>query len=88
MERDQIEWEKILKKGKRHYLVISGLRRGIPMGVALATAVEFILGNPFPDAFGTPDFLGRALAASALFSISGAIRAGSRWNSLERRLNK
>ncbi|MCH2409997.1 hypothetical protein MK292_04145 [Myxococcota bacterium] len=88
MERDLTEWERIREKGKRHYVAICGIRRGVPMGVVLATVVERILHNPFPEAFGTRDFIFRAFAASVLFSISGAVRAGSRWSSLERRFEK
>ena len=88
MERDLTEWERIREKGKRHYVASCGSSRGGPMGVVLATVVELILHNPFPEAFGTRDFIFRAFAASVLFSISGAVRAGSRWSSLERRFEK
>ena len=88
MERDRTEWGKIREKGKLNYVVTCGIRRGVPMGVILATVVELILRNPFPETFGTLHFIFNAFAASVLFSISGAVRAGSRWSSLERRFKK
>jgi hypothetical protein len=57
------------------------------MGIALAVAVEVILGHPFPDALGTGSFLGRALMASALFSVGGCLTAAAQWTSLKRRFD-
>ena len=82
---NRVEWKELKARGKRAFVIQGGLRRGLPMGVALAVAVEVIQGHPLPDALGTGSFLGRALLACALFSVGGCLTAAAQWRALEQR---
>ncbi|MEN8184668.1 MAG: hypothetical protein ABFS46_19275 [Myxococcota bacterium] len=61
------------------------LGRGLPVGVVLAVVVQMITGSPLPDSLLTARFGLTTLAAVALFSLSGCIRADARWRMAERR---
>ena len=80
------EWLRVRERGKNAYLVRSGvIGRGVPLGLICAIAIEAALGSPLPDAFTGSAFLLRAVALSAVFSVSGCLRANLSWNLHEKR---
>ena len=80
------EWDRVRARGRTRYLVLVGVvRRGLPMGVLVAFAVEVLTGRPVPDSLLSPRFVLTVLAGVALFSLSGCIRAAAQWRLAERR---
>ena len=84
----QEQWDEVRPKGLRRFVLSGGLMRGIPMGLAVAAAIELTLENPFPEALASASFLGRALLAGALFTAGGCATAYAQWRTLERRFAK
>lgn len=82
------QWNEVRPKGVRRFVLLGGLMRGIPMGLAVAAAIELTLGNPFPEALASSSFLGRAFLAGALFTAGGCATAYAQWRTLERRFGK
>jgi hypothetical protein len=79
------DWQKVRSRGKARFLLVSGLARGIPMGLAVMLAIELFAGGPLPESLATWRFLGRALFAVAIFTASGAVSAAVQWGIQERR---
>jgi hypothetical protein len=49
------EWDRVQARGRTRYLVLAGVvRRGLPMGVLVAFAVEVLTGRPVPDSLLSP----------------------------------
>lgn len=82
------EWTHVRTRGKTDFMVRYGvLLRGLPLGALVAVAVEAALGTTFPDAFTSPPFLLRVVLFSAVFSVSGCIRASYTWTLHEKRFS-
>lgn len=83
---DREQWDRVRARGRTRYLVLRGfVRRGLPMGVVVALAVEVLTGRPVPDSLLSARFVLTVLAGVALFSLSGCIRAATEWRLAERR---
>jgi hypothetical protein len=80
------EWPAVRARGKNAFLLRYGfLRRGLPLGVVVALAIEAGLGGQFPDALSSPLFLLRLALSVAVFTLSGCISASFTWSVQERR---
>ena len=79
------DWRKLRAGGKARFVVISGLARGIPMGLAVMLAIELFSGEPFPESLASWRFASRALFAMAVFTASGCVSAAVSWTQLQRR---
>jgi hypothetical protein len=80
------EWARVRARGKADFLLRNGvLRRGVPLGAVVAVALEVALGSTFPEALWGPLFLLRFFLLSAVFSLSGCLRANVSWNLQEKR---
>jgi hypothetical protein len=83
------EWERVRAGGRTRYLVLTGVvRRGLPMGVVVALAVEVLTGRPVPDSLASARFVFMVFAGITLFSLSGCIRAAAQWRLAERRFER
>lgn len=84
------EWARVRAEGKRRYLLRYGvIRRGLPMGIAVALLIEVLSpSGEMPGALREPTFLGRLLLAVAVFSVSGCISALANWRVHERRFDE
>lgn len=84
--RTREEWERVLARGRRQFLLQNGvLRRGLPLGLFLAVALELYVGGRFPDALRTAAFWGRLALCVGVFSASGVLRSLAIWNAYRRR---
>jgi hypothetical protein len=80
------EWPAVRARGKNDFLLRYGfLRRGLPLGVVVALAIEGGLGSEFPDALSSTRFLLRLVLSVAVLTLSGCISASFTWNVQERR---
>ena len=79
------DWQKVRASGKARFVLVSGLARGIPMGLAVMLVIELFTGGPFPESLATWRFVWRALFAVAIFTASGAVSAAVNWGIHERR---
>lgn len=79
------DWRELRAGGKARFVLVSGLSRGIPMGLAVMLAIEFFSGEPIPESLASWRFASRALFAVAIFTASGCISALVSWGMLERR---
>lgn len=87
--RTREEWERALARGRRRFLLENGvLRRGLPLGLFLAVALELYLGGRFPDALGHAGFWGRLALCAGVFSTSGVLRSLAIWNAYRRRYQR
>jgi hypothetical protein len=83
------EWERMRARGRRNFVVRYGvIRRGLPMALAVALALELYLGGRFPDALGAAGFWGRFALCAAVFGASGAITASATWSLYEKHFGK
>ncbi len=84
------EWAKIRSEGRAQYLLRYGvLRRGIPMGIAVALLIELLdPSGGMPDALLAPRFLWRLSLALAVFAASGCLSALGSWRLHERRFDR
>lgn len=84
------EWAKLEAEGRGRYLLRYGvIRRGLPMGIAVALLIEALSpSGEMPGALSEPTFLGRLLLAVAVFSASGCISAFANWRVHERRFDE
>jgi hypothetical protein len=84
--RSREEWDRVLARGRQRFLLENGvLRRGLPLGVFLAVALELYLGGRFPEALGSASFWGRLALCVGVFSTSGVLRSLAIWNAYRRR---
>jgi hypothetical protein len=81
------EWAKLEAEGRSRYLLRYGaVRRGLPMGIAVALLLElWAPSGEMPGALLEPSFLGRLLLAVAVFSASGCLSALANWRLHQRR---
>jgi len=79
------DWRKLRAAGKARFVLVSGLARGIPMGLAVMLAIELFSGEPLPESLATWRFASRALFAVAIFTASGGVSAAVSWGILEKR---
>jgi hypothetical protein len=79
------EWERIRRQGLVRYLVVRGVfLRGIPLALVVLVALSVLQGRPLDRAtLLAPDFLGRVLLATLLFSAGGMLSSYARWRSLD-----
>jgi len=83
---DRIEdWYRVRAAGKARFVLLSGLARGIPMGLAVMILIELFAGGAFPESLATGRFAWRALLAVAIFTASGCVSAVFNWGVFERR---
>jgi hypothetical protein len=86
MRIDRVEdWHRVRAAGKTRFVLLSGLARGIPMGLAVMILIELFAGGPFPESLATWRFAWRALLAVAIFTASGCVSAMVNWGVFERR---
>ena len=80
------EWPAVRARGKNDFLLRYGfLRRGLPLGVVVALAIEGGLGGQFPDALWNASFLLKLVFSVAVLTLTGCISASLTWNLQERR---
>lgn len=73
-------------RGKADFLLRYGfLRRGLPLGVLAAVALEGAFGGAFPETLWSPLFLIRLVACVAVLTASGCVTANFQWSVHERR---
>jgi hypothetical protein len=82
------DWRRVRGRGRARFVLVSGLARGIPMGLAVMLAIELFAGGPLPESLATWRFVGRALFAVAIFTASGAVSAAVQWGIQERRFER
>lgn len=86
MRIDRIEdWYRVRAAGKARFVLLSGIARGIPMGLAVMILIELFAGGPFPESLASWRFAWRALLAVAIFTASGCVSAALSWGVFERR---
>jgi hypothetical protein len=89
MRSDRIQriedWQRLRAGGKARFVLVSGLARGIPMGLAVMLVIELFSGEPIPESLATWRFASRALFAVAIFTASGCVSAALSWGMLEKR---
>ena len=79
------DWRKLREGGKARFVLVSGLARGIPMGLAVMLAIELFSGEPIPESLVSWRFASRALFAVAIFTASGSVSAAVSWGLLQKR---
>lgn len=80
------EWPAVRARGKNDFLLRYGfMRRGLPLGLVVALALEGGFGGELPEALWSAMFLLRLVLCVAVFTLSGCISASAAWNVHERR---
>ncbi len=82
------QWNEARPKGRRRFVIQGGLLRGIPMGLAVAAAIEITQGHAIAESLASPIFYGRVLLAIGVFTAGGCATAYVQWRTLERRFGK